>query len=158
MPHPHGTINRYNNQRCRCDACREAMRDYKRALRARGKAAPAVSRASSTSSAERPATAPAASAQLRATPAPAPAPRPVLAVEATPRAVLEALEADQLDHLTIGSVVVWSCGHVDNWRAWSRTAPPCSACGAEGVIASTVPTPYADIPVITPGAPAVPAR
>jgi hypothetical protein len=34
MPHPHGTIDRYNNQRCRCDACRAAIRDYRRAQRA----------------------------------------------------------------------------------------------------------------------------
>jgi hypothetical protein len=34
MPHPHGTINRYNNQRCRCDLCRAAIRDYRRAQRA----------------------------------------------------------------------------------------------------------------------------
>jgi hypothetical protein len=34
MPHPHGTINRYNNQRCRCDACRAAIRDYRRERRA----------------------------------------------------------------------------------------------------------------------------
>jgi len=37
MPHPHGTINRYNNQRCRCDACRSAIRDYRRARRSRDK-------------------------------------------------------------------------------------------------------------------------
>jgi hypothetical protein len=35
MPHPHGTINRYNNQRCRCDLCRAAIRDYRRAQRAK---------------------------------------------------------------------------------------------------------------------------
>ena len=35
MPHPHGTINRYNNQRYRCDQCRTAIRDYRRAQRAR---------------------------------------------------------------------------------------------------------------------------
>lgn len=34
MPRPHGTINRYNNQRCRCDACRIAIRNYRRAQRA----------------------------------------------------------------------------------------------------------------------------
>jgi hypothetical protein len=34
MPQPHGTINRYNNQRCRCDLCRAAIRDYRRAQRA----------------------------------------------------------------------------------------------------------------------------
>jgi hypothetical protein len=35
MPHPHGTINRYNNQKCRCDACRAAIRDYRRSQRAK---------------------------------------------------------------------------------------------------------------------------
>ena len=35
MPQPHGTINRYNNQRCRCDACREAIRIYRREQRSR---------------------------------------------------------------------------------------------------------------------------
>ena len=35
MPHPHGTINRYNNQRCRCDLCRAAIRDYRRRQRAK---------------------------------------------------------------------------------------------------------------------------
>ncbi len=35
MPHPHGTINRYNNQRCRCDLCRAAIRSYRREQRAR---------------------------------------------------------------------------------------------------------------------------
>ncbi len=35
MPHPHGTINRYNNQRCRCELCRAAIRDYRRTQRAR---------------------------------------------------------------------------------------------------------------------------
>jgi len=36
MPRPkpkHGTISRYNNQRCRCDKCRRAATDYKRAQR-----------------------------------------------------------------------------------------------------------------------------
>jgi len=37
MPHPHGTINRYNNQRCRCDLCRTAIRDYRREQRAKGR-------------------------------------------------------------------------------------------------------------------------
>jgi hypothetical protein len=50
MPHPHGTINRYNNQRCRCDQCRAAIRDYRREQRDRTRtieqAAPSTSEAS----------------------------------------------------------------------------------------------------------------
>lgn len=41
MPHPHGTINRYNNQRCRCDLCRAAIRNYRRERRAKAKPVPA---------------------------------------------------------------------------------------------------------------------
>jgi hypothetical protein len=33
MPAPHGTISRYNNARCRCDACRAAIREYRREQR-----------------------------------------------------------------------------------------------------------------------------
>ena len=41
MPHPHGTTNRYNNQRCRCDLCRVAIRNYRREQRAEAKPVPA---------------------------------------------------------------------------------------------------------------------
>jgi hypothetical protein len=30
----HGTVSSYNNQRCRCDLCRQAMRERKRKYRA----------------------------------------------------------------------------------------------------------------------------
>lgn len=34
-PVPHGTTNRYSNYGCRCEACREAAREYHRGLRER---------------------------------------------------------------------------------------------------------------------------
>jgi hypothetical protein len=154
MPHPHGTINRYNNQRCRCDPCRAAIRDYRRAQRASSARATPTIRATATADAPASSTTP-AGPQSRAAPErvqpprrpalPRPTPRPSLAPIATP------LTAEQLEHLTIGARVVWRCGHVNNWRTPGRTAPPCLQCGTSGVIGSTTPTAYADIPVITPG-------
>ena len=49
MPQPHGTINRYNNQKCRCDLCRAAIREYRRTQRAQGKGTQPVAVTSHTS-------------------------------------------------------------------------------------------------------------
>jgi hypothetical protein len=127
MPHPHGTINRYNNQRCRCDLCRAAIRDYRRTQRA---------------TTTHPATAPDA-------PPPGAPPH-------TPR-TSTTLDRDAVAKAMIGGHLMWNCGHVNTWHgvdvARARVGPysdpsryPCGQCGAVGIVGTVDPHERPDVP------------
>jgi len=129
MPHPHGTINRYNNQRCRCDLCRAAIRDYRRAQRAQ-----------------------AADREPHTPPA-----RATTATHAPTGHTIAVLDAGTIAKLTIGGRIVWTCGHVNNWpgpdvaraRLGHQTDPsrfPCPTCGTIGIIGTADPWERPDIP------------
>jgi hypothetical protein len=179
MPHPHGTINRYNNQRCRCDACRAAIRDYRRAQRARAagiEQARPLNRSSGNRRSGRrvlfprviigPAIGPDPIAALlntgassgtagRSSRSAVEGSRPPTKPGRPLRRQLPPLTWEQLLHLTVGSQVVWGCGHADDWATVTQTAPPCRRCGEPGamvVVGSTAPVPYPDIPVVAPWA------
>ena len=154
----HGSVSGYTNNRCRCDACRAAMRDYqkRRALERRLRrtteehgdalaALAALDRARARGAAEeasppRPRAAAAATpARLARTPVPPPPlppPPPALAPTA-PHAPSIPMP------LTIGATGRWHCGHemtigvreatIARARGLSRV--PCPICGAPGLVA-----------------------
>jgi hypothetical protein len=129
MPHPHGTINRYNNQRCRCDLCRAAIRDYRRTRRA----------------------------LQRNTPPPVVAVRSDRQPVLTPKQPRTTIDADTAAKLSIGGHAMWTCGHINMWpgldviRALfgSHADPsryPCPQCKTAGIVGTTDPWERPDVP------------